>query len=109
MVQLGREAQSLAEYILGTYSCLFRNVSIRDPQQKLNNYIFLCCLHRASLREHTKYLWWRTWIPHPPLTTLARENRLFAALQRSIHPKNAGKNVWILEGMWRLVNKKVSM
>ena len=41
MVQLGRGAQSLEEYILGTYSCLFRNVSIRDPQQKLNNYMFL--------------------------------------------------------------------
>ena len=108
MVQLGRGAQSWTKYILGTYICLFRNVSVRDPQQKLNHYMFLGCLCRAPLREHTKYLGWSTWIRLPPLTTLARENRLFSDLQRSIPPQNASKNVWISKNMWRLVNKKVS-
>ena len=50
-------------------------------------------------------------LPFRPLNTLTREDGLLASLQRSIpKPKaqESRKNAWILEEMWRLIDKRVS-
>ena len=99
------------DYILRAYCCLYRNVAVWEPRHNLDHYMVLEGLRSAPLREHTKYLGWRKWIPLRPLTTPTREDRLFAALRRSMSkPKSreARNNVWILADMWRLVNDRVS-
>ena len=73
--------------------------------------MFLGFLHSAPLREHTKYLGQSIRIPLHPLTTLAREEGIFAALRRETPNQKAWearKNAWISEDMWRLINKRVS-
>ena len=52
MILEGREVRSWTDYILGTGFCIFGNVSVREPRHKLDHYMFLGCLHSASLREH---------------------------------------------------------
>ena len=71
----------------------------------------LGCLRSAPLREHAKYLGGGKRLPLRSLTTLTREDRIFAALQRAV-PKpqshDARKNTWILETTWRLFDERVS-
>ena len=46
-----------------------------------------------------------------PLSALMREDRIFAALRRSVpkpRAREARKNVWILATTWRLFNERVS-
>ena len=99
MVRFGREVRSQMGYILGTYCRLFRNVAVWYPQHNLEHYVFLGFLQSAPLREHTKYLRRRMWIPLRPPDIPKREDGLSAALRRDIpKPKTreASKNVWIL-------------
>ena len=73
--------------------------------------MILGCLYSSTLREHTKYLGWRTWIPLLPLNTPTREDGIFAALRRAIPKTKAQgeiKNAWILEEKWRLLDTRVS-
>ena len=56
MIWAGREVRSRTGYILGIDHCLFRNLTVRDPQNNSNHYLVLGCLRGAPLREHTKYL-----------------------------------------------------
>ena len=55
MIREGREVRSQTDYILGTDLCLFGNVSVRDPMHNSDHYMVLGCLHRATLREHSRY------------------------------------------------------
>ena len=50
MVWLGREVRSQTDYILGTYCCIFRNVSVQYPRNNLDHYLVLGCLRSARLR-----------------------------------------------------------
>ena len=73
--------------------------------------MFLGFLHSSPLREHTKYLGQSIRIPLHPLTTLAREEGIFAALRRETPNQKAWearKNAWISEDMWRLIDEGVS-
>ena len=56
MIREGREVRSRTDYILGTDCLLFGNVSVQDPRHNLDHYMVLGCLHRASLKEHARYL-----------------------------------------------------
>ena len=99
------------DYILGMDHCLFRNVYVWDPGHNSDNYMILGCLCSSTLREHTKYLRRRTWLPLRSLTTPMREGGIFAVLWRAIpKPKacKSRKNAWILEAAWRFVNTRVS-
>ena len=72
----------------------------------------LGCLCSSPLREHTKYLGRRMRLPLWPPTTPTRDYGLFAALRRAIpKPKarEASKNACILEDMWILASKRVSV
>ena len=107
MIREGREVRSQTYYILGTYHCLFGNVSVQEPRHKSDHYMVLGCLHSASLREHTRYLGGRKRLPLCPPTALTREDRIFASLRRTV-PKlwdwEARKNTLILATTWRLVD-----
>ena len=63
------------------------------------------------MREHARYLGGRKRLPILPPTALTREDGIFLALWRAV-PKllarDARKNAWISEAMWRLVYKRVS-
>ena len=83
----------------------------RDPRYNLDHYLVLGCLRSALLRKYSKYLRRIKQSPLQPLTTPTREDGLFADLRRAVlKPKfrDARKNVWISETMWRLVDKRVS-
>ena len=68
MIREGREVMSRTDYILGMDCRLFWNLSVRDPRHNSDHYIFLGCLHSASLREHAKYLGGRKRLPlQPPI------------------------------------------
>ena len=67
MIREGMEVRSRTDHILGTDHHLFGNVSVRDPRHNSDHYMVLCCLHSASLREHTRYLRGRK--RPPPLPT----------------------------------------
>ena len=111
MIREGREVRFRTDYILGTDCRLFGNVSVRDPTHNSDHYMVLGCLHSAPLREHARCLRGRKQPPLCPPTALTREDRIFADLRRAV-PKPlamyARKNAWILEAMWRLVDKRVS-
>ena len=107
IVQLGRKVRSRIDYIIGTGHCLFRNVSVQEPRHNLYQYTISGCLHSDTLSEHTKCLGRHTRIPLQPLTTLMREDGIFADLRRAIpKPKawEAQNNSWILAGMWWIVD-----
>ena len=57
---------SRTDFILGTDSRLFVNVSVRDSMHKSYHYMVLGCLHSASLREHARYFGGRKSPPPPP-------------------------------------------
>ena len=107
---MGREVRSRTDYILRTDRRLFRNVAVRYPLNNSDHYLVLGCLCSAPLRDHTKFLGRRTRIPLQHLTTLTREDGLFAALRRDI-PKHkyqeARENVWTFADTSRLVDKIV--
>ena len=70
------------------------------------------CLCSAPEREHAQYIMGRQKLPLRPPTEPTRENRIFAALQRSVpkpHARDRHKNAWILEETWRIVDERVSM
>ena len=87
-------------------------MAVRDPQHNSDHYLVLGCLRSAPLREHTKYLGQRTWLPLRPPTILMREDGLFVALQRAItKPKarEATKNAWILDDTLSFIGERVSV
>ena len=96
------EVWSRTDYILYTYRCLFRNMSVRDPRHNLDNYLILGCLRSATLREHENYFWRSTRLPLRTPTTSTKEGGLFVSLCRII-PKTkaqeARKITWILAEM----------
>ena len=103
----GREVWSRTDYILGTYFRLFGNFSVRDPRHNSDHYMFLGCLHSASLRKHASYLGGRKRLPLHPTTALKRDDIIFASLQRAVptpRAQEARKNVLIRATTWRLVN-----
>ena len=96
---------------MGTNFRLFGNVSVRDPRHNSYHYLVLGCLHRASLKEHMRYLEGRKKIPLRPPTEPTREDKIFAALWKAIPKPRAGeaqRNEWILAATWILVNERVS-
>ena len=54
MIRAGREVRSRTYYIPGKDSCLFWNVSFRDPRHKLDRYMVLGCLRSNLLMEHSR-------------------------------------------------------
>ena len=52
----GREVRSRTDYILGTDSRLFGNVSVWDPWYNSDHYMVLGCLPSTSLPEHKRYI-----------------------------------------------------
>ena len=67
MIRKGREVRSRTDYILGTDSCLFRNVAVRDPRHNSDHYMVLGCLPSAPPTEHKQYLGGRKrWPVRPP-------------------------------------------
>ena len=111
MIREGGEVWSRTDYILGTDRLLFGNVSVQDPRHNSYHYMVLGCLHGAPLMEYSRYLGGYKRLPLCPLTSPKREDRIFAALWRSV-PKplarEASKNAWISAATWRLVNERVS-
>ena len=94
-----REVRYWTDHILETDCCLFRNISVRDPRQNLDNYLILGCLQRVTLREHEKYLWGITGLPFCNPTNQTREGGIFASLLWMIgkqKSQEARKNTWIL-------------
>ena len=87
-------------------------MSVQDPRHNSDHYMFLCCLCRDPLNEHSKYLGGLKRLPLQPPTTLKREDEIFAALQMAV-PKllgrDARKKVWILEATRRFVNERVTV
>ena len=63
MICADREVRSRTVYILGTDRRLFWNVSVWDPRHNSDHYMVLGCLHRASLREHSRFLGGRKRLP----------------------------------------------
>ena len=111
MIWEGREVRSRMDYILGKDCCLICNVSIWDPRHNLDHYLVPGCLRGTPMREHSKYLRRHKRTPLRPLTTLTREDGLFAALRRAVpnpKAKKDRKNAWILATMWRIVDERVS-
>ena len=47
-----REVWSQTYYILETDRCIFRNMSVLDPRNKLDHYLILGYLRSTNLREH---------------------------------------------------------
>ena len=86
-------------------------MAVWDPWHNSDHYLVLGCLCSAPLMEHTKYLGRNRRPPLCPPTTLTREDRIFAELQRAIpKPKvrEARKKAWISVDMWRLIDERVS-
>ena len=54
MVRKGKVVRSRMDYILGTDSFLFWNVSVWDPRHNTDHYMVIGCLCSAPDREHTK-------------------------------------------------------
>ena len=99
------------DYILGTDSSIFRNVSVRDPWHNLDHYMVLGCLTSAALMEHKWYLGGQKKLPLRTPTEPMREDDTFAALRmavRTARPREVRRNNWISTEMWRLVNERVS-
>ena len=98
MVQLWMEMRFWAEYILGVYFRLFRNVSFWDPSNNSYHYMVLGYLYSTILRENYKYLRRHTRLPIQPRTTPTREDGLFADLHRAIskpRARESSKDAWI--------------
>ena len=47
MHQGGREVCSRTNYILGTESCLFHNIAVRDARHNTDHYLVMVFLYRA--------------------------------------------------------------
>ena len=84
MVWAGREVRSRTDYILGTDRRLFCNLFVQYTSHNSDYYLVLGCLCGAPLREKSKYLRRREWLPLRPSTTPEREDGLFAALRRDV-------------------------
>ena len=91
MIREGREVRSLTDYIMGKDCRLFRNVSVRDPRHNSDHYIVMGCLHRSSLKEHTRYLGGRKRLPLRPPTEPTREDTIFSVSAEE--RMNLGDNV----------------
>ena len=92
MHQGGQEVCSQTDYILGTDSRLFQNVSVRDAQHNTDQYLVLGCLCRAEPAAHSRYLGKRTHFlimtPAPP----GKVDLMFTELQVAIpKPPPAGE------------------
>ena len=102
---------SRTDYILGTDLRLFRNVAVRDPRHNSDHYMVMGCLTSAPPTEHKRYLGGRKRWPVRPLREPTRTDEIFAALQGAVpraQPREARRNAWISEGMWRLIEERVS-
>ena len=111
MLLKGREVRSRTDYILGTNRRIFGNFSVRDPRHNSDHYMVLGCLPSASLTEHKRYLRGRKKLPLKPPTEPTREDKVFAALRRSVpkaRAREAKRNEWISTETWRLVDDRVS-
>ena len=80
-----------------------------------NSYPFMVmgCLYGASPRENLRYIEKKTCLPLqlPRRQTKERANKIFANMKHSVpnlDKQAARHNLWILEEMRRLVNKRVS-
>ena len=84
MLRKVREVRSRTEYILGTDRRLFGNVSVWDPWQNSDHYMFRGCLPSASLMEHKRYLGgrkrWSVSLPTKP----TRVDKLFMDLRGAV-------------------------
>ena len=76
--------RSQTDYILGTDSCLFQNVTVWDVRHNTDHYLFMGCLHRAAPAAHSRYVGKRIRLPISPSATLDRIDRMFAELWRAI-------------------------
>ena len=111
MLQKGREVRSRTDYILGTDRRLFGNVSVRYHRHNSDHYMVMGCLPSASLTEHKRYLRGRKKLPLKPPTEPTREEKVFAALRRSVpktRAREARRNKWISTETWSLVDERVS-
>ena len=98
MLRKGREVRSQTDYILWTDRCLFRNVTVRDPQHNSDHYMVLGCLLSAPLTETKRYMGGRKHWPVRPPVKPTRTDELFAALQRAVpraKPREARQHAWI--------------
>ena len=84
MHQGGREVCSRTNYILGTESCLFHNIAVRDARHNTDHYLVLGCLCRAAPDTHLLYLGKRTCFPIRPLATLDKVDLMFAEIWGAI-------------------------
>ena len=66
----GQEVRSRTNYILGTDSCLFQNITVRDASHNTDHYLVLGCIRGAAPAAHFLYLGKRTSFPISPLATL---------------------------------------
>ena len=109
MVRERKVVRSRTDYILGTDSRLFWNVSVWEPRHNTDHYMVLGCLHSAPDREHTKYRTGHKGLPLQSPSGPTREDRIFAALRRAVPKTQAQemrKNGWISEDTWRLVDER---
>ena len=83
-----------------------------DPRHNSYHYLVLGCLHRSSLKKHSRYLRGQKKLPLRPPTEPAREDSIFAALRRAIpktRARESWKNEWISAATWILVDERVSV
>ena len=67
MRRLGREVQSQIDYILWTYSRLFRSVSVWEYRHNSDYFVVIGCICGAALRDISSYLGQYRWFPLRPL------------------------------------------
>ena len=69
MRRLGREVQSQIDYILWTYSRLFRSVSVWEYRHNSDYFVVIGCICGAALRDISSYLGQYRWFPPTPPDT----------------------------------------
>ena len=112
MHRSGREVRSWTDYILGTDSCLFQNVLVRDARHNTYYYLVLGCLCRAKPAAHLRSLWKRTRLPIRTPATPDKSDRMFDEIRRAI-PKPAQKErhhqAWISPDTWSLIDTSMEV
>ena len=110
MHQGDRKVRSWTNYILGTDSCLFQNIAVRETRHNMDQYLVLGCLIRAAHATHSCYLGKSTRFPIIPLATLEKSDRMSAELQRAIpRPtwRERHRQYWISPETWSMIDTRI--
>ena len=103
--------RSQTNYILGTDSCLFQNVEVRDARHNMDHYLVLGRFCGSTPAAQSRCLGNCTHFTIRTLATPDRVDHIFAEIRRAITRPTYQENhfqTWILPDTWSLIEPRIA-